>query len=189
MKKVSLAILLIMFSNTAWAGTQYTTLPATQITATNAILNGQVASTVSITGVFFEYGTTTKYGTNVAGQRPQEASGTVSVNIFDLECNTTYHFRFYGPLAGPTTQGTDMTFTTLACEPPPQMVCSVISPGFWRDTIPALGTWTVATCEKYMTVVNASEYQIGCLGSTGVVFGAAGSAGTPAGKPAPNCGW
>jgi hypothetical protein len=99
-----------------WAGTAYTTMPATNITATSATLNGAAASTVGLGGEFFHWGTTTQLGNNGAGT-PQGVNGPVSMPITGLTCNTTYYFQFTGTPGkkGTTIQGQVLTFPTSAC--------------------------------------------------------------------------
>ncbi len=111
------------------AGTAYTTQPATSITATSAILNGTATSTIGLSGEVFNWGLTTAYGNKGAGS-PQGVNGLVSMPVSGLACNTTYHFKFTGDIKPPrtTTQGTDLTFTTLAC-PPPHVVI------LWPDSV------------------------------------------------------
>lgn len=101
-------------SSSAWAGTIYSTVAASNITATSATLNGSAISTVGLGGEFFYWGTTTAYGNNGAGSN-QGVNGPSSLNITGLTCGTTYHYKFNGVPFGTTIQGSDMTFTTLAC--------------------------------------------------------------------------
>jgi phosphodiesterase/alkaline phosphatase D-like protein len=93
-----------------------TTAAASSISTTGATLNGLVNANNSSTLVTFQYGTDTGYGTTVtADQSPVTGSGdtAVSVNISGLVPNTTYHFRVKGQNAYGTSDGADMTFTTL----------------------------------------------------------------------------
>lgn len=103
----------------SWAGTAYTTQPASNITATGAQLNGSAASTLGLSGEKFEYGKTTRYGMSAMAS-PQGVNGPVSASIGSLDCNTTYHFRFVGDPKPPRTtlQGVDMSFVTAACPTP-----------------------------------------------------------------------
>lgn len=99
-----------------WAGTSYTTMPATNITATTTTLNGKALSTIGLSGEIFHWGTTTDYGNSGMGA-PQGVNGPVSLNITGLACNTVYHFRFTGDPKPPRTtmQGNDQTFQTAPC--------------------------------------------------------------------------
>jgi len=94
-----------------------TTLPATAVTANTAVLNGTVNANGSSAAVSFDYGLDTTYGTNVAGT-PATVTGStstsVSVALTGLAPATTYHFRVNGADGSGTTNGPDMTFTTLS---------------------------------------------------------------------------
>jgi len=131
MTKQFLAIALLGFlAPAAWAGTAYTTEPASEITVSSAQLNGYAASTNTPVTPFFEWGTTLDYGYRGAAT-PQNTNGDVSLKIDKLSCSTTYHFRLYGRpgTSGTTNQGRDMTFTTKSC--PRQYVD--VDAGFIQD--------------------------------------------------------
>ena len=91
-----------------------TTLAASKVTITTATLNGQVNPHGSPTVYYFQYGTTTAYGSRT----PDVAvgSGTVSakvaVPVAGLGPNTKYHFRFVAGNALGTTPGADRVLTT-----------------------------------------------------------------------------
>ena len=91
-----------------------TTLAASKVTITTATLNGQVNPHGSPTVYYFQYGTTTAYGSRT----PDVAvgSGTVSakvaVPVAGLAPNTKYHFRFVARNALGTTPGADRVLTT-----------------------------------------------------------------------------
>lgn len=88
---------------------------ATAVTGTAAKLNGTVTANNASTAVSFNYGTTTSYGTTVAGTPTPVAGSTatnVSANITGLLPGTLYHYRVVGANSYGTTNGTDMTFTT-----------------------------------------------------------------------------
>jgi hypothetical protein len=104
--------------------TEYTPLPPTASTSTassvqerQAKLNGAVTPNGSDTYYYFQYGTTTSYGSNMPAPPGSDAgSGTGSVpesaTITSLELATTYHYRLVASNAGGTTHGSDQTFTT-----------------------------------------------------------------------------
>lgn len=98
---------------TTWAMSPISTvLAATNITSTTATLNGNVNTNgVTTTNLYFEYGTSTSYGTTVS---LSNVSGTpnVNANITNLTVNTTYHYRLVAINEGGTTTSDDMTFTT-----------------------------------------------------------------------------
>jgi hypothetical protein len=97
---------------------------ASSVTSTSATLNGVAGPGFPIvqaepaegTLYFFQYGTTTAYGS----QTPAgvvAARQSVSAAIADLTPCTTYHFRIVVSGSGETTDGAGMTFTTLAANP------------------------------------------------------------------------
>ena len=92
-----------------------TSLAATGITDTGAVLNGSVNAQGSGTTVVFEYGPTTAYGFTAAAT-PATVTGTattaVSAGLGGLLSGTTYHYRVVGTAGGGTARGSDLTFTT-----------------------------------------------------------------------------
>lgn len=96
------------------------TLPATSIDLETATLNGSVTANNYNTAVTFEWGLTAAYGSTVAanpGQVTGNVAAPVSANLTGLVSGTTYHFRCVGVNTGGTTDGEDLTFTTLCLLP------------------------------------------------------------------------
>lgn len=100
---------------------------ASSITQATATLNGSVNANGVNSQTYFDWGLTTSYGNTVAGT-PSSVSGTtataISTGLTGLQPNTTYHFRARAVSADGTTNGQDLTFTTLAssggtCTPTP----------------------------------------------------------------------
>ena len=91
-----------------------TTESATEITSSSVILNGTVNPNGESTTYYFEYGTSTSYGSNTpttsAGSGTADVS--VSANITGLSPNTTYHFRIVATNSAGTSYGSDKTFIT-----------------------------------------------------------------------------
>lgn len=93
---------------------------ATEVTSTSAVLKGTVNTFGAATTYWFEYGTTTAYGSKTPeGSLPaapgQPASATissVSAAVGGLASSTTYHFRLAAKNAGGVNFGADQTFTT-----------------------------------------------------------------------------
>jgi hypothetical protein len=88
---------------------------ATNISTSIATLNGSVNANYLSTVLYFEYGTTTKYGnTAAATQSPVEGNTVtnVSVNISGLIMGTIYHYRIKATNSLGTTISKDMTFKT-----------------------------------------------------------------------------
>src|SRR5436190_23852802 len=95
-----------------------TTSPATVVTASSANLNG----TASPTGaepltVYFEYGTTTAYGTTATPVTVNASNSEVVSAIGGLANDTTYHFRIVGSNSLGVIFGADQSFSTSANAP------------------------------------------------------------------------
>ena len=91
---------------------------ASTITATTATLNGTVNPNGASTNAYFQYGTTTGYGSSTSSQAMGSGTAAVSIpggNISGLTCNTTYHYRALGTNSGGPSYGSDVTFKTSAC--------------------------------------------------------------------------
>ncbi len=93
------------------------TRPATNLTPTEARLNGTVNANYLSTVVAFEYGLTTSYG-NIATAAQSPVTGNtvtiVNADITGLTVGLTYHFRIKAVNSLGTTFGIDVTFTTVA---------------------------------------------------------------------------
>ncbi|MGN6798287.1 MAG: hypothetical protein ACTHKS_09065 [Gaiellaceae bacterium] len=87
---------------------------ATGIGTTSATLNGTVDPNSRDTTFYFEYGTSTSYGTKTASKSagsaatPQNEAAPVS----GLQAGKTYHFRIVATSDAGTATGADATFTT-----------------------------------------------------------------------------
>jgi outer membrane protein assembly factor BamB len=97
-----------------------TTNAATNIASSSATLNGTVEPHGLSTTVYFQYGTTTSYGSTTASQtKTGDTYQNVSANITGLTAGTTYHFRIVATNSAGTRYGADKTF---AAVPPDQSV-------------------------------------------------------------------
>jgi hypothetical protein len=87
---------------------------ASSIGLTSARLNGTVTPNGQATSWYFEYGTTTRYGSRTAAGNA--GSGTSPVNVSSslsrLRRTTTYHYRLVATNASGTTFGADRSFST-----------------------------------------------------------------------------
>jgi hypothetical protein len=104
---------------------EVTTGSATGITTTGATLNGTVNPNGANTTAYFQWGTTTAYGSTTASQNMGSGTTAVAIpggGISGLSCNKTYHFRAVGTNSGGTTYGLDGTFATSACPVTPPTV-------------------------------------------------------------------
>ena len=95
------------------------------ITDTTAILSAAVTPNGAATAVFFEFGTTTNYGTVTAGQAIGTNNSPVNVtaNLTNLLAGTTYQYRVRASNSVGPTLGTNSSFRT--AEPLPQVTTSV----------------------------------------------------------------
>ena len=97
-----------------------TTNPATNAASFSATLNGTVNPHGLTATLYFEYGTTTSYGSTTAFRtKTGNTYQSVSVNIDGLSASTIYHFRIVATNSAGTRYGTDRTFTTLSATGPP----------------------------------------------------------------------
>jgi hypothetical protein len=133
------------------------TTAATLVTSSGANLNGTVNPNNLSSSVSFDYGLTTSYGTNIAGV-PSPVNGStataVSVAITGLTPGVTYHFRVNGVNTVGTTNGSDMTFTTLAAAPTVVTTAATgitISTATMNGTITANGASTTVTFSYGLT--------------------------------------
>jgi plastocyanin len=86
---------------------------ATNITASSGRLTGSLDPHGLTTSVFFQYGTTTNYGS--ASPMQTQTGNTyrnITANVGGLTPHTTYHFRIVATNTGGTRMGSDRTFTT-----------------------------------------------------------------------------
>jgi hypothetical protein len=90
---------------------------ATEVTRTTAKLNGSFEGSNETTTYFFEYGTTTEYGSRSPKVGEKSAGKTVgltpmNVTVSELKPDTTYHFRVVGKNPLGTSPGKDLSFKT-----------------------------------------------------------------------------
>ena len=91
-----------------------TTDAASSVAPTAARLNGRVTPNGAATSWYFEYGTTTRYGSRTPTKNA--GSGTnaakVSFSLTGLRRTTTYHYRLVAANGSGTTAGGDRSFST-----------------------------------------------------------------------------
>jgi uncharacterized protein (TIGR02145 family) len=142
------------------------TRAATYITATSAALNGVINANYLSTTVTFDYGTTIIYGQTItATQSPVTGNSqtNVSVQITGLAGGTTYHFRVNSVNSVGTTNGNDMSFTTLGQAPTAitQLACCFTSTGaklngtINANYLPTIVSFEYGTTTGYGQTVNA----------------------------------
>jgi hypothetical protein len=94
------------------------TLAASSISSSGAIVNASVNPNGADTQVYFQYGTTTSYGSSTPAE--DIGSGSLVQEIqsdINLSANTTYHYRIVASNSGGISYGADMNFTTPAFPP------------------------------------------------------------------------
>ncbi len=93
-----------------------TTLAVTNISTKEATLNGTINANDLNTTVSFEYGLTQTYGSTVSAS-PAQVNGNTNINasslISGLAVGTLYHYRVKAVNSLGSTDGNDLTFTTL----------------------------------------------------------------------------
>jgi multidrug efflux pump subunit AcrA (membrane-fusion protein) len=87
---------------------------ATSVSTTSAVLNATVNPNGASTTYYFEYGTTTGYGTssNTATLTSSNVASQVSATITGLSANTTYLFTIVATNGVGTSTGTGVTLST-----------------------------------------------------------------------------
>jgi hypothetical protein len=96
-----------------------TTSSTSDVGKSSATLSGTVNPNGQSTTYFFEYGTTTSYGTQTNPTNVGSGNTPVGVHqgIFGLSPNTTYHYRLVATNSAGTTNGSDQTLTTPSTTP------------------------------------------------------------------------
>jgi hypothetical protein len=87
---------------------------ASSIGLTSAKLNGTVTPNGQATSWYFEFGTSTSYGTKTSARSAGSGTGStkVAASLTGLRRTTTYHYRLVATNASGTTVGADRTFST-----------------------------------------------------------------------------
>ena len=91
-----------------------TTDGASSVGPTSARLNGTITPNGQTTSWYFDYGTTTSYGTRTSVRSAGSGTGATRVNtsVTRLRTGVTYHYRLVATNASGTTVGRDRTFST-----------------------------------------------------------------------------
>ena len=87
---------------------------ATSVTVTSATLNGTVDPNGRATTWYFEYGTSTSYGSRTADRSAGSGTSTTNVSapVADLARGRLYHYRLVATSDAGTSRGADQTFST-----------------------------------------------------------------------------
>src|SRR6267378_3392877 len=99
---------------TTSAAPQASTGGASSVTPTSATLNGTVNPSGRTTTWFFEYGTSTSYGSKTPAKDAGSGTSPVAVSgqVTSLTTGRVYHFRLVATSDAGTSRGSDATFTT-----------------------------------------------------------------------------
>jgi phosphodiesterase/alkaline phosphatase D-like protein len=137
------------FTTTGGASPTITTTAATNVASTTATLNGTVNPNGTSTTVYFQYGTTTNYG-STSGSATATGTTTLSYNLSlsSLTPGQTYHYRFAGNYSSGTVYGGDMSFTTQSSSGTPAQMTSTSSAITFN--------WSAGTATMYELSVGTS---------------------------------
>ena len=117
-----------------------TSVAATEVTASSASLRAYVNPEDHSTTYFFEYGTSTAYGSQSAPASAGngDSSLLVATAVGGLGTETAYHYRVVATNNKGTTTGSDRTFTTLADGEIPPADGGLPPPGDGTEPAPGL---------------------------------------------------
>jgi hypothetical protein len=112
---------------TAPAAPVAVTQPASGVTPGGATLNGSVNPEGGATTWYFQYGSTTVYGSYTATNSLPAGTGVVAVNaaLTGLFSGTPYHYQLVASNSAGTSTGGDIEFATVVV-PPPQLAAPTV---------------------------------------------------------------
>jgi subtilisin family serine protease len=132
---------------------------ATNVTSGSATINGTVKPNSATTSYYFEWGTSTSYGTSNPLSPASVGQGTsdiaVTFNLTGLTPNTLYHYRLVAVNSEGITYGADGTFTTpCAFTVSPVTQIASYSSGSYSATVTANNgcNWTAIPNDNWITV-------------------------------------
>lgn len=162
------------FSVTVPTGPAVTTGTAGTVTATTAVLNGSAnANGSSTVALYFDYGTTTSYGSQVLSTTPSSTTGTTAQaftgTATGLTPNTTYNFRAAGT-NGTVYNGSNATFITLANVPGAPALSAAATTSLSVTLNTTTQNSNPASTQYAIQVTNTNQYvqTNGSLGATAV---------------------
>src|SRR5439155_904408 len=104
---------LVVVGSATAAAPSVVTGPVTGSGQTSATVTGSVNPNGRSTTWYFQYGTSTGYGSTTAAQNAGSGTSPVNVSapVSGLTTGQTYHFRLVATSDGGTSRGSDQTFT------------------------------------------------------------------------------
>jgi hypothetical protein len=112
-----------------------TTDAATSVNTSSGVVNGTVNPNGVFTTDYFQYGSTTAYGTQTSPSGAGHGTGNVGVHatLTGLSPRTVYHYRIVAQNSGGISTGADQTFTTSSTVTPSRVAfmgrMGFVSPG------------------------------------------------------------
>ena len=174
----------LTFTTSATTGAPgVTTLAANNVTSVGAQLNGSINPNGSATTAYFEYGTTTSYGSQTPSGNFGTTSQNISYTISSLSPGTIYHYRLTAYNSNGTTHGSDQTFTTPGTSNPTAQTLAATSvtssSAQLNGTLNPNGLNTAANFEYGLTTAYGSSAPSGNFGTASQNIGYALSGLTP----------
>jgi hypothetical protein len=113
---VLVALVLVVASGASAAPPSVATSPASSVAPTSARLNGSVNPNGHVTTWYFQFGTSTSYGTNTASRNAGSGTKAVgaSIAVTGLAPGATYDFRIVASSDSGTSFGANQTLVTPA---------------------------------------------------------------------------
>ncbi|MEK6650172.1 MAG: hypothetical protein AABY75_04295, partial [Bacteroidota bacterium] len=129
---------------------------ATGVTATAATMTGYVNPNSLATDAYFEYGTTTSYGSQTSSTALGAGASFLArtANLPGLNPNTAYHYRLLATNESGTTFGADRVFTTALAAPGLPLLSSPDSAATGVSVTPTLAWTAGANAETYRLQVS-----------------------------------
>ncbi len=158
------------FTTSACSAPAVSTSSASSVASLTATLNGDITELGSANSTVrgFQYGTTNSYGTTTSTSGSY-STGTFSIDVTGLTCNTTYHYRAFATNPSGTGYGSDTTFTTLSTCPPTTTTSSATSVDLTSATLNG------AITDGGDEAVTTRGFQYGTTNSYGITTSESGS--------------
>lgn len=155
-----------------------TSVNASNITSSGAVLSGQVNPNGLATTVYFQYGTDTTYGTGTTQEQSLSAGLSplaVTAALTGLQASTTYHYRLVAISASGTSTSPDATFVT-----PNPFAPQITSTSSASGVLNTAFTYQITTNNNSATSYGATGLPSGLIvnTATGLISGTPTATGT-----------